>query len=124
MLALKQILVIEDEVIIQLFMEQTLLRAGFSVDCCDSPREVLRIEDFNRYQAIFCDIGLGDRDMDCIDLFMRIRETCARPFIFVSGSSDIGTARRLNSVHHPYRLLRKPVVEADILQALGEVGLA
>lgn len=121
---MKEILVIEDEVIIQLFMEQTLVRAGYSVDCCDSPSEVLKIADFNRYQAIFCDIGLGDRETDGIDLFIRIRETCERPFIFVTGSSDIGTMRRLHNVQHPYRLLRKPVVEADILQALGEFDLA
>lgn len=86
---MKQILLVEDELIIQLVNKQVLTDAGFAIsDAVVSGEEAIESVKKNPPDLILMDIKL-EGEMDGIDAMKQIRKFSNVPVIYITGNSDL-----------------------------------
>lgn len=109
----EKLLIIEDEILIALDLEATLLDAGAeNVELFTTHREAVAKFDGDKYTAAVLDIRVGLETT--YDIALRLDEGNI-PFIFCSGQelSEEMRARLPDTI-----LLRKPVLPGDLIQGL------
>jgi two-component system, response regulator PdtaR len=114
------ILLVEDEGLIALHLMEVLTNAGYKVtDLITSGEELLALlEHSARPDAIIMDIGLAG-EIDGIETARRLRDRHNIRVIFLTAFSDQNRLEEANEVN-PYEYLIKPVMQEDLLRAVGK----
>jgi len=106
----KKILIVEDNFIIQMFLEEILLGIGHEVlDSTDNGDDALALAKEHSPDVILLDIGLSGR-WNGIELAGIINEKCQIPFVFLTGNSDYATLEKAKS-KGPIHIIKKPIDE-------------
>lgn len=115
----KKILIVEDNFIIQMFLEEILSGIGHEVlDSTDNGDDALVIVKEQSPDVILLDIGLSG-GWDGIELAGIINEKHQIPFVFLTGNSDYATLEMAKS-KDPLHIINKPIDE-DKLKAEFEI---
>ena len=115
------ILVVEDELLIQDLLKDTLHDGGYEVAIASSGEEAIRLLDTQnpKYRALVTDINLGRGQVDGWDVAKHARELeHDLPVVYMTGDSAGDWASRgvPNSV-----LITKPYAPAQILTAVSQL---
>lgn len=106
----KKILIVEDNFIIQMFLEEILSGIGHEVlDSADNGDDALAIIKEQNPDIILLDIGLSG-GWDGIELAGIINEKYRIPFVFLTGNSDYATLEKAKS-KEPLHIINKPIDE-------------
>jgi DNA-binding response OmpR family regulator len=107
------ILMVEDEPFIAIDMEETLLKAGYSVEARSSRTDALKWLSENTPSVAILDVYLKDGDGTEIALILQTRGV---PIIFCSGGSpnDLPEDFRASSWVH------KPYMDGELLRAVSK----
>ncbi len=119
-----RILVVEDEVLIRMFLVQTLQELGCQVDEAGSAAEALdrmRVS-ANRISGAIVDLGLPDRPGEALIREMRLLRPDL-PVVLATGHADRSTRERVASLG-AMQVLEKPFNGSDIEAAFARLGLA
>ena len=109
----KKIFIVEDDMIIQMFIERILGNLGLDiVGEARTGDETLAFLENNRPDFILMDIGLAG-DKDGIETAEIINEKYQIPIIFLTGNSDKPTLARANKTN-PIGFINKPIDEASL----------
>ncbi len=113
----KTILLVEDERIIGLDIQKTLLELGYSVPPLVSSGDeaIQKAEELNP-DLILMDIALSG-DIDGIDVINKIREKLDIPVIYLTAHANDTTFKRARETE-PYGYLVKPVGKNDLYMAI------
>jgi CheY-like chemotaxis protein len=119
----RTILIVEDEGLIALHLMEMLTEAGFTVpDPLASGEDLLDyLERSTPPDIILMDIGLGGK-IDGIEAAREVRKHYHIPVIFLTAYSDQNRMEEAQKVT-PYRCLTKPVLQHDLLLAIGDVQI-
>ncbi|SDL31136.1 response regulator [Kriegella aquimaris] len=103
-----KVLIIEDNFIIQMFLESIIIDMGHEVaNTVDNSEDALAFIEVSKPNLILLDIGIsGERDG--IETSQIIYERHKIPVVFITGNSDESTlerARRTNPIH----IIHKPI---------------
>jgi two-component system, response regulator PdtaR len=114
------ILVVEDEGLIALHLMEVLTSAAYTVtDLITSGEELLTyLEKLPAPDAIIMDIGLAG-EMDGIETARLLRDRHNLRVIFLTAYSDQNRLEEASEVN-PYEYLVKPVMQEDLLRAVGK----
>ena len=119
-LALRRVLVVEDDPILAMATEDTLREGGVEhVDVCPTTERALEMLRAERHDALILDVHLADRDdgWAIAELVETLGETSPRIVFSTGAPQDIPPRiAELGSV------LTKPYAPADLLAALREPG--
>jgi len=112
-----KILVVEDNMIIQMYLSRTVRDCGFEVvgeaRDCDTALELI---DQNQPDLIIMDLGLvGNKDG--VETATIVNELYNIPIIFITGNSDEHTIERAKNVN-PYDIIIKPIDEDRLINIL------
>ena len=114
---LEKILVIEDDMIIQLFINRSLKNAGFEiVGEGKSCAQALELVATTNPDIILMDIGIAG-DKDGIETAEIINKDYDIPIIFMTGNSDNTTTERAKATN-PIDILLKPIDEKRLQRTL------
>jgi CheY-like chemotaxis protein len=114
---LEKILVIEDDMIIQLFISRALKNAGFEiVGEGRSCKQALELVAKAKPDIILMDIGI-EGTKDGIETAELINKDYDIPIIFITGNSDETTIKRAKATN-PIDILLKPIDERRLQQIL------
>lgn len=106
----KKILIVEDNFIIQMFLEEILSGIGHEVlDSTDNGDDALAIVKEHSPDVVLLDIGLS-RGWNGIELAGIIDEKYQIPFVFLTGNSDYATLENARS-KGPIHIISKPIDE-------------
>ena len=113
----KNILIVEDEMVISLVLERMVVRQGHNVLAKVASGEEA-VEAVKKYKpdVILMDIRL-DGQLDGIEAMQTINSENPTPVIFVTGNSDEANRNRANQVDH-LDFLTKPVNYNDLCKSL------
>ncbi|SHJ50597.1 response regulator [Pseudozobellia thermophila] len=113
-----KILIVEDNFIIQMFLEETLANMGHSVlGSVDTGNDTLSFIETNRPNMIFLDIGLSG-SMTGIELADTIKKNYNIPFIFLTANSDRPTLEKAKKTQ-PLHIISKPIDEDRLKEEVG-----
>ena len=111
-----RLLLVEDEVEIQRFLQKPLADAGYEVDAAEDGRTAVTLAAQNTYDGLIVDLGLPD--MDGIDLILQLRKcgvTC--PVMILSARRSVDDrVKGLEQGGDDY--LTKPFAVAELLARL------
>jgi CheY-like chemotaxis protein len=115
------ILVVEDDLLIQNVLTDTLHDGGYEVAMASSGKEAIKLLDAQnrKYRALLTDIDLGRGQIDGWEVAKRARELeHDLPVVYMTGDSAIDWASKgvPNSV-----LITKPYAPAQILTAVSQL---
>ena len=114
------VLVIEDDFVIQLFIEKTLNSLGIkSIDEVSSGEKALEILETNTPDLVFIDVGLSGK-IDGIETARIIRTRHHIPFVFLSGNTDMVTYTRAKK-ELPIAFIKKPIDEEALASILKKL---
>ena len=119
-LELGRVLVVEDDPILAMATEDTLLEGGVEhVDVCPTTERALELLRSKRYDALILDVHLADRDdgWAIAELVETLGETSPRIVFSTGAPQDIPP-----QIAELGSLLTKPYAPADLLAALRETG--
>jgi two-component system, response regulator PdtaR len=109
----KKIFIVEDDMIIQMFIERILANLGLEVmGEARTSDETLAFLKNNTPDFILMDIGLAG-DKDGVETAEIINELYQIPIIFLTGNSDKPTLERANKTN-PIGFINKPIDEASL----------
>ena len=109
----KKIFIVEDDMIIQMFIERILANLGLEVmGEARTGDETLAFLKNNTPDFILMDIGLAG-DKDGVETAEIINELYQIPIIFLTGNSDKPTLERANKTN-PIGFINKPIDEASL----------
>lgn len=115
-----RILVVEDELSIQQFVEEALSDGGFKVEVAPTGEDALSRfrDDRSRYRALLTDIGIGTGQNGWV-LARKIREINPEfPVVYMTG----GHAEEWKSQGVPNSILiEKPFVPAQLVTAISQL---
>lgn len=119
-MTLQKILIVEDDMIIQMFLSRIIKQAGFDVvgeaRSCDQLLEILTTE---TPDLILMDIGIvGDKDG--VETTAIVNEKYNIPVIFMTGNSDEATLERARK-QNPLTVLFKPIDEGRLKRELFQI---
>jgi two-component system, response regulator PdtaR len=115
----KKIFIVEDDMIIQMFIERILGNLGLSViGEARTCAETLSFLENSTPDFILMDIGLAG-DKDGIETAEIINELYQIPIIFLTGNSDKPTLDRANKTN-PIGFINKPIDEATFKNVMLE----
>jgi CheY-like chemotaxis protein len=119
-----RILVVEDEVLIRMFLAQTLDELGCEVEDAGSAAEALDLVHTGnvRLSGAIVDLGLPDRPGEEVIKEIRLTRP-ALPIVLATGHADRGTRERLAYLGG-VEVLEKPCTGPDIEAAFARLGLA
>lgn len=115
----KKIFIVEDDMIIQMFIERILSNLG--LDIIGEARtgdETLAFLENHQPDFILMDIGLAG-DKDGIETASLINEKYDIPIIFLTGNSDRPTLARAQAIK-PLGFINKPIDEASLKSVMQE----
>ncbi len=114
---LDKILIIEDDMIIQLFISKVLKSAGFEISGEGrSCKQALELVAQNKPDLILMDIGIAG-DKDGIETAELINKEYDIPIMFMTGNSDSTTTERAKATN-PIDILLKPIDEGRLKNKL------
>jgi len=115
------VLVIEDEAMIAWMIESLLEDMGFtSIAIASDGETALRLAAAETPTLLISDINLG-AGPDGIETVALIRERSAAPVVFVSGYAGPDARARIDRVIGDAAVLRKPIVERPLRDAIEAV---
>ncbi|MFT5778287.1 MAG: response regulator of citrate/malate metabolism [Crocinitomicaceae bacterium] len=116
-MAIEKIVVVEDDMIIQMFIARVLQTAGFKVvGEARKCSQVLIIVEETKPDLILMDIGLSG-DKDGIETAEILMEKFDIPIIFITGNSDAYTLNRAKKVN-PVGIIFKPIDENQLRERI------
>ncbi|CAZ95186.1 MULTISPECIES: response regulator [Zobellia] len=108
-----KVLIVEDNLIIQMFIEHIITNVGSThVKTADNGEDALYIIESYMPDVVLLDIGLSGT-LNGIETATFIKEKYKIPFVYITGSSDLGTlesARKTGPIH----ILKKPIDEYEL----------
>lgn len=115
----KRILIVEDETILAMDIQATLLAAGFEVaGVASDAAQACRLAEATRPALAIMDIRLA-RGGDGIEAAATILRNFGIKSVFLSAHLDADTRRRAQAAH-PHALLDKPVEPGRLIEVVGE----
>jgi two-component system, response regulator PdtaR len=113
---IKNILIVEDEAIFQLFLKRTLSHLGFNIlGQTKSFDDTMSFLEKQTVDLIIIDIGIKG-NVDGINLVKELKNKGNQtPIIFVTGNSDQATSSRAKELN-PLNIIIKPVNESDLIK--------
>lgn len=109
----KKIFVVEDDMIIQMFIDRILTNLGLDViGVARTFEEALAFLENNRPDIIMMDIGLAG-DKDGVQTAEVVVEKYQIPIIFLTGNSDKSTLERAKNTN-PVGFINKPIDESSL----------
>ena len=115
-----RVVIIEDDFIIQMFLENIIESMGCTVrgfaDNCEDGISLIQTENPD---VILLDIGIKG-NIDGIETAKKIKSTFNTPIIFVTGNSDKNTIERAKETN-PVHIIFKPIDEDMLRKDLGKV---
>lgn len=112
------IVIVEDEPIIAKDLMYTLKDLGYTVVAhCKNHEEALQALKKYKSDLIICDIDLGKKSWDGIQLAQEIRQHYDQPIIFLTALADLATINRAAAVE-PDAYLVKPFEERSLFAAI------
>tara|TARA_B100000809_G_scaffold134758_1_gene132401 strand:- start:784 stop:1161 length:378 start_codon:yes stop_codon:yes gene_type:complete len=113
-MANKKVIIVEDDFIIQMFLEELLLSNGCDlVGIASTGDEALEMISENQLDLIFMDIGISG-DKNGIEVASMINESSKTPIVFLTGNSDKLTLEEANATG-PLHIMYKPIDEISFL---------
>lgn len=111
-----RLLIVEDELEIQSFLQQALTQAGYTVDTAPDGKTAANFAAINHYDILIIDLGLPDQDG--ITLIMRLRQMGVQaPVLILSARRSVDDrVRGLEQGGDDY--LTKPFALAELLARL------
>lgn len=117
---IQNIVVVEDELIIQMFITRVLTNEGYRVvaevrngdDAINACKE-------KSPDLVLMDVGING-SIDGIETAKYIKECCDLPIIFMTGNSDEATLERAKKVE-PVGFVFKPIDEQRLIKQLEEL---
>ena len=120
-MSIKKILVVEDDMIIQMFLSKIINNAGFTVvGEARNYIEILELVDRTQPDLIVMDIGL-EGEKDGIETAHILNKKYNIPILFITGNSDKVTRDRANEVH-PIGIIFKPIDENSLVHTLVRIN--
>ena len=118
---IQKILVVEDDMIIQMFISKVLSDAGFDViGEVRTSAEVLDFVEKHDTDLILMDIGIAG-PVDGIETANIVRKKFNTPIIFITGNSDQSTIERAKQ-SSPIDFIFKPIDEQRLKRRLIELN--
>ncbi len=116
-MALKSVLIVEDDFIIQMFLKRILIRTGFEViGHAKSGEEAISLIEIKVPDLILMDIGIkGTRDG--VETFKEIKKKYPVSVVFITGNSDQATIERALETN-PLGIIFKPISENQLINKL------
>ncbi|MCH2021160.1 MAG: response regulator [Saprospiraceae bacterium] len=115
----KRIFIVEDDMIIQMFIERILGNLGFEImGEARTSAETLAFLENNKPDFILMDIGLAG-DKDGVETAEIINDLYEIPIIFLTGNSDKPTLERAKKTN-PIGFINKPIDEATFKNVMLE----
>lgn len=115
-----KVLIVEDEVIIALYIKKQLESLGYTItDLVSSSEEALSSFIQNTPDIIIMDVKI-EGDLNGIEVVLEIRKTSKIPVIFLTGNSDNKTIKMIERLEN-YFLLVKPVTKEELSLALNSI---
>ena len=115
-----KILIVEDDMIIQLFLNKVLTDAGFDVvGEARNSSEAIELASTLRPDLILMDIGL-DGDVDGVGTAEEINKLMSVPIVFMTGNSDQATLERARKTN-PKDFIFKPIDEDRLKRKMLEI---
>lgn len=113
-----RILIVEDEVLVSMFLSDVLEDFGHTVTgTADTVDLALELAAKHPCDLAFVDLGLAGKG-DGIEAAHKLREQHGVPALLMSGASESSVAARAEKAR-PLGILIKPYTEADVKQALA-----
>lgn len=115
----KKIFIVEDDVIIQMFIERILSNLG--LDIIGEARtgdDALEFLQDHRPDFILMDIGLAG-DKDGIEVAELVHQKYHIPVIFLTGNSDKATLEKANKTN-PIGFINKPIDEVSLKKVIQD----
>lgn len=116
----RNILIVEDDFIIQLFIKKIVASEGLNVigeaRSCDKTMAIIGEE---KPDLILMDIGI-EGDKDGVDTATLVKESYEIPIIYITGNSDQTTLERAKNTD-PLDIIFKPISEQKLRNKLQEV---
>jgi CheY-like chemotaxis protein len=112
-----RILIVEDEVLVSMFLADVLTDLGHTVTgTADTVDTALEVAAQHPCDLAFIDLGLAGHG-DGIEVAQQLRERHGIPALLMSGASEAAVSARADQVR-ALGILVKPYTEADVRQAL------
>jgi len=119
-MSIKKILVVEDDMIIQMFLCKIINNSGFTVvGEARNYSEALELAARTEPDLIVMDIGL-EGEKDGIETAHTLNKKYNFPILFITGNSDKATMDRANEVH-PIGIIFKPIDENSLVHKLVRI---
>ena len=116
----KRILVVEDDMIIQMFISRVLSLAGFKIAGeARNSTDALRLAELMQPDLVLMDIGLMGK-MDGIETARAMNRMFDFPILFITGNSDEATINKARDVKH-LGFVFKPIDEDRLLSMVEQV---
>lgn len=113
----KKIFIVEDDMIIQMFIERIIDNLGLEVvGEARTAEEALAFLENNRPDFILMDIGLAG-EKDGVETAEIVKELYQIPIIFLTGNSDKPTLERAKMTN-PIGFINKPIDEASLISVM------
>ncbi|QWX85562.1 response regulator [Cellulophaga sp. HaHaR_3_176] len=113
------ILVVEDNFIIQMFIEEILLSIGNTVSTANNAKTALEHLSNHKPDLIFMDIGIG-KGLDGIEVTTIINEKYKIPVVYLTGNSDLSTLERAQNTN-PIHVIFKPIDESKLIKEFSHI---
>ncbi|UKN01995.1 response regulator [Paracrocinitomix mangrovi] len=114
------ILLVEDDIIIKMFIENIIKRAGCTlVGHAQSGLKAISMALEKRPDLILMDIGIKG-ELDGVVTSAKIKEELNSNIIFITGNSDEATVNRARSID-PLQIIHKPIDEEKLLNDLIKI---
>lgn len=116
----KQILIVEDDLILSLLLEKKIQQMGYAIAAnVSSGNEAVRIIREKKPDLVLMDIKLSE-DMDGVEAITQIRDFTDAPVIYLTGNSDETTRRRAHA-SRPVAYTVKPVDMLLLEKTINEI---
>ncbi len=111
------VLIVEDELIVAVHIEETLLRAGFKVSgIARTYEEAIRLIESRAVSVAVVDVGLA-AEPDGVATARALLRHQWMPLIYLTGATDAATFERAKNTH-PYAFLNKPLRPQELVQQI------
>ncbi|MBT2159778.1 response regulator [Zobellia barbeyronii] len=108
-----KVLIVEDNLIIQMFLEHIITNAGKThVKTADNGEDALSTIEQYMPDVVLLDIGLSGA-LNGIETAMILKEKYKTPFVYITGNSDYTTLENAKKTE-PLHILRKPIDEYEL----------
>lgn len=117
MSSINKLMIVEDNMLIRMDLEESLLNSGFEICAtASSGEEAIKKAMRTMPELILMDIGLKGQ-MTGIEAAVILRKQSSVPIIFLSGNSDLKN-HTLNEVGEPVLFIVKPVNTSDLIDII------